>query len=445
MRNGVASVAVIGLGYVGIVNAVCLAKQGYKVIGVDIDQAKVESLNNRFVPIYEPGLEKFLDVAKTNLEFTTDIEYAVKNTDLCFVCVGTPSTDTGNANLEYVKGVSEDIGYVLKTHDRDMPYTVCFRSTIPPGTSEELIIPSIEDRSGKKSGRDFYYAFNPEFLREGNAINDFFNPSFTIIGANPLDSSKILTEVYRDIPGDKILTSVKEAELVKYVSNIWHALKICFANEIGVFANKVGIDSRRVMEIFCNDEKLNISKAYLKPGFAFGGSCLPKDLKGFISMCKSRSESIELPLIESILTSNNKHIERSFSLIDGIVGADNKRIAVVGLAFKSGTDDIRESAPLYLVELLIKNGYDVKLYDPQIKKDRLFDFFNKRNIPFYSENIYSNMEELLNNEKAIVFTGTYRDLTINLERYKDKYIFDLGGLFYENPDIKRVCKYYSLC
>jgi len=433
-------IAVIGMGYVGLVGAVCLAKLGYDVIGMDVDKERIEGLKNGKLPIYEPGLEDTFNEVRDKLEFTDDIKEAISKSNLCFVCVGTPSRPDGKVDLSYVEQVSEEIGNALK--DKSEHYVVCFRSTIPPGTSENMIIPRIEKNSGKKRGEDFSYAFNPEFLREGSAIEDFFDPPKTIIGSKDEKAINELLRIYNKIPGLKITLPIPESEIVKYVDNTWHALKVAFANEVGLFSKACDADGRLIMDVFVKDTKLNISPVYLKPGFAFGGSCLPKDVKGLVSIAEEKN--LLLPLVRSIMLSNENIIERSKELIEKHV-PKSETVAIVGLSFKPDTDDVRESPAVYLAKKLKESGYKLRYYDPLVTPEHIKRYFGENFLPIEAEEFYSSLDELLENEKNIVFTGSFRNVPRNSKVYEGKTIFDFGGVFYKDSTIDRdKTRYYAL-
>ncbi len=431
-------ICIVGTGYVGLVGAACLAKMGHNVIGVDIDEEKINKLKKGELPIYESGLKELFEEVKDRLSFTTDIKEAIKKSELCFVCVGTPSRKDGRIELKYVRESASQIGEALK--EKESSYLVVYRSTIPPGTSKNLIIPTIERKSGKKYNKDFFYAFNPEFLREGTAISDFFNPPKTVIGTESSYAKEKLFEIYKELPDEKIVCPIPESEMIKYVDNSWHATKIAFANEVGYIAKKCGADGRLVMEIFCKDRKLNISEAYLKPGFAFGGSCLPKDTKGLVQI--SREREVNSPLIESIIPSNWAHIEKSAELIEE--NSKEGEIVIVGVAFKPGTDDVRESPAVYLAKKLIEKGKKVKLFDPIVELHHIESYFGKDFLPVGT--ILKKPEEYLS-YRNLVFTGSYKPSKEETKMLKDeKYaIFDLQGVFYDEPEIREKENYYGVC
>lgn len=354
-------ISVFGLGYVGAVSSACLAKCGHTVIGVDRDTVKINLINDGKTPIIEKDLESLIDqnVKAGRLKAVADPYYAVEKTEISLICVGTPSEKNGRIDLTYITRVSSEIGKALAA--KDTHHIVVVRSTILPGTVQGTIIPLLETHSGKKVGRDFGIAYNPEFLREATAVNDFFNPPKTVIGSlNPEDGKKIY-KLYVGIDAPLIQTNIKIAEIVKYADNAFHALKITFANEIGLLCKSLGIDSHAVMNIFCQDTKLNLSSNYLKPGFAFGGSCLPKDIRAVTYL--GRHKDLELPILNAIIRSNQSHIQQALDLIKS---KGKKKIGFLGFAFKDGTDDLRESPVVTLIETLFGQGYKIQIYDKNV-------------------------------------------------------------------------------
>ena len=355
------NISIFGLGYVGIVLAACLADNGNKVLGVDVNPTKVNIVKQGRSPIIEKGLNELVNkgLSNGNLDATTDTQKAVLQSDLSFVCVGTPSNGNGNIDLTYVKRVCEEIGAALA--EKSSYHVVVLRSTMLPGSTEDLVIPTLEASSGKKAGEAFGVCFNPEFLREGSSIEDFYNPPFTIIGAEDHKAAQVLTNVYSMLTAPSFQIHIKEAEMVKYVNNAFHALKVAFANEIGSICKQQDIDSHTVMDIFCQDTKLNLSPYYLKPGFAFGGSCLPKDLRALLY--HSSRLDVKTPVLESILPSNDIQINRATQIIKQL---GHKRVGILGFSFKDGTDDLRESPMVELIEYLIGKGYQVQVYDRNV-------------------------------------------------------------------------------
>ena len=356
-------ISVFGLGYVGTVCAACLADQGHEVIGVDKSESKVELIRFGRSPIVERDIDDLVarSVKNRRLTATLDATEAVASSDISFICVGTPSRPNGALDLSGVDTVAAEIGRAIRV--KAEPHTVILRSTVVPGTTKEVVATRIAEGAGNVA---FSVAFNPEFLREGSAVADFNAPAKTVIGAFDDETAETVVSLYRDLPGPKITTDVEIAELVKYVDNSWHALKVAFGNEIGVIAKTLGIDSHDVMDVFFQDKRLNISPAYLRPGFAFGGSCLPKDLRALTYL--ARKHDLNLPILNNILRSNQMLVDRG---VDWILSRSGKRIAFLGISFKSGTDDVRESSFVELVERLIGKGREVRIFDPNVKVAQL--------------------------------------------------------------------------
>lgn len=354
-------ISVFGMGYVGVVAAGCMAADGHEVIGVDPNPTKVDLINQGVPPIVEKDIGEIVAaaVAKGLLRATADVAAAVRDSDISLVCVGTPSRLNGALDLSYVRKVCEEIGAALKA--KPGFHVVVARSTMLPGTMREVVIPTLEEASGKRAGVDFGVCNNPEFLREGTAVFDYRNPPKTVIGETDHRSGDILAALYKGLTAPLVRTTVETAEMVKYTDNVWHALKVTFANEIGNVCKALQIDSHQVMEIFCKDTKLNLSPYYLKPGFAFGGSCLPKDVRALTY--KARALDVELPVLNAILPSNELQIERGYEMV---TATGKRRIGVLGFSFKAGTDDLRESPVVEVIERLIGKGYDLRLFDKNV-------------------------------------------------------------------------------
>src|SRR6185369_8169627 len=359
--------SIFGLGYVGSVSAACFARDGHEVIGVDVNPLKVEIINSGRSPIVEPQLNELIDeaVKAGRLRATTDAAAAISSSDVSMVCVGTPGNANGSLDLTHIKNSCKQIGVALSATDRH--HVVVIRSTLLPGSIERHVIPTLEVYSGKREGQDFCVAINPEFLREGTSVRDFDNPPFTLIGANDERVSELVGHLYAGLSAPVLTLGIKEAEMVKYACNCFHGLKVAFANEIGNICKALKIDSHRVMEVFCQDTKLNLSPYYLKPGFAFGGSCLPKDLRAITY--KAKELDVNVPLLGSILLSNQQQVERA---IDLVLSTGKKDIGVLGLSFKQGTDDLRESPLVTLIETLIGKGLKLTIYDRDVELARLF-------------------------------------------------------------------------
>jgi len=355
-------ISIFGLGYVGTVSAGCLARQGHEVIGVDPIRTKIELINSGRSPIIEADIGEIISaaVSRGNLRATDDSADAVRSTDISIVCVGTPSQPNGNLDLRFIRNVCEQIGSALKM--KKQWHVVAIRSTVLPGTVRKIVIPMLEEMSGKRAGKDFGVCHNPEFLREGSAVHDFDFPPKTVIGEIDSCSGETVAALYSMLDAPLIRTELEISETIKYIDNCWHALKIGFANEIGNLCKALGVDSHRVVEIFCQDRKLNISSAYLTPGFAFGGSCLPKDLRALAY--HARAHDIETPIISSILPSNDMQVRRG---IDLVMKSGHRRIGILGFSFKAGTDDLRESPLIELIERLIGKGYNLRLYDRNVR------------------------------------------------------------------------------
>jgi GDP-mannose 6-dehydrogenase len=393
-------ISVLGLGYVGAVSAGCLARDGHEVIGVDPERTKVDLINAGKSPIIEKDIGQIIaeQVAAGRLRATTDVGDAVRHTDMALVCVGTPSRPNGGIDLKYVRRVCEQIGHTLASH-HGAPVIV-MRSTMLPGTMREVVLPALEKASGKRAGEEFGVCINPEFLREGTAVHDYYHPPKTVIGEVNRASGDLLAAVYAKMPGPLIRTDIETAEMVKYADNAWHALKVGFANEIGNLSKALEVDGHKVMDIFCQDHKLNLSPYYLKPGFAFGGSCLPKDVRALLY--KAKTLDLSLPILASILPSNQLQIERG---VQAVVDKGNKRVGILGFSFKAGTDDLRESPMVELTERLIGKGYDLRVYDRNVHMAAIHganrDYILNR-IPHISRLMVSTIDEVLAHAQTIV-------------------------------------------
>jgi len=393
-------VSIFGLGYVGTVSAGCLANDGHDVVGVDPVHAKIDLISSGRTPIVEAEIGEIIaaTVKSGKLRATHDAAQAIQETELSFVCVGTPSQQNGNLDLRYIRRICEQIGEALKTKEKR--HTVVIRSTILPGTMHKIVIPTLEEFSQKKAGRDFGVSNNPEFLREGSAVKDFRSPPKTVIGELDKASGDLLAEIYNKIDAPMIRTDLETAEMIKYVDNSWHALKIGFANEIGNMCKAFGIDAHAVMKIFCQDRKLNISPAYLMPGFAFGGSCLPKDLRALSYQAKMHD--LQLPILTSILPSNELQVARGLQMI---TEKGKSRVGVLGFSFKAGTDDLRESPVIEVIERLIGKGYDLKIYDKNVNIASLVGAnrdFILNHIPHISKLMVADADAVLEHAETVV-------------------------------------------
>jgi GDP-mannose 6-dehydrogenase len=414
------TISIFGLGYVGVVSLACLAENGHKVIGVDVNPLKADIINEGRSPIIEHGLEEMIrkGVASGDIHAMMDSREAVHNTDISFISVGTPSNGNGSLDLKYVENVAREIGKALA--DKDAYHIVILRSTVLPGTTEELLIPILEQESGKKCGVDFGVCFNPEFLRESTAVKDFYDPPFTVIGAEDEKVAEVVQGLYSMLDAPLRIIPIREAEMIKYACNAFHALKVTFANEIGSVCKAAGIDSHKVMEIFCLDTKLNLSPYYLKPGFAFGGSCLPKDLRALIYL--SRHFDLSLPVLESIIPSNDLQVERAYRMI---TQAGSKRVGVLGFSFKAGTDDLRESPIVELIERLIGKGYDVQVYDKNVSLANLYGAnraYIEKEIPHIAQLMRDSIEDVIEGSDVIVIGNNSPEFQNVQSRYNGHHV-----------------------
>jgi GDP-mannose 6-dehydrogenase len=410
-------ISIFGLGYVGTVSAGCLADDGHEVVGVDPLPTKVDLINRGQSPIIETDIGEIIaaTVKEGRLRATSDPVQAIRETELSFVCVGTPSQANGNLDLRYIRRICEQIGEALKS--KGARHTVVIRSTILPGTMHKMVIPTLEEFSAKKAGVDFGVCNNPEFLREGSAVKDFRQPPKTVIGESDQASGDILAALYKKLDAPLIRTNVETAEMVKYVDNSWHALKIGFANEIGTLGKSLGVDAHEVMKIFCQDRKLNISTAYLSPGFAFGGSCLPKDLRALSYQAKMHD--LQLPILTSILPSNEMQIARGVQLI---TEKGNTRVGILGFSFKAGTDDLRESPLIEVIERLIGKGYDLRIYDKNVNIASLVGAnrdFILNHIPHISKLMVNDIGAILSHAQTVVIGNKDPDFKIVPERLRE--------------------------
>jgi GDP-mannose 6-dehydrogenase len=421
------SIAVFGLGYVGTVTAACLARYGNDVIGVDLNPSKVQAIESANTPIIEPQLDEFVKSGRLSgrLRATTDAAKAVAQADVLFLCVGTPSLRNGSLDLGHIGPVCRAIGKALTQASGFR--LIVLRSTVLPGTTDSLVLPTLAESSGKTFPTDYGVCVNPEFMREGTAIADFLNPPQTIIGCADPAHGAILRDIYAWAPGRVYETSFRCAEMIKYVSNAWHALKVAFANEVGTLAKEMGVDAEAVVEMFVSDGKLNISPSYLKPGFAFGGSCLPKDLRAL--NYRAKQLDLHLPLFEAILASNEQHLERAVELV---LSGGYRKVAMLGLSFKSATDDLRESPHVGLVKRLLGEGRDVRIWDENVCLGRLIGsnrLYIEEVIPHIGSLLTDDLDVVLRDAELVV-VGT-RALSKELLREKlrpDQIVVDLVNL-----------------
>jgi GDP-mannose 6-dehydrogenase len=435
-------VSVFGLGYVGSVSAASFAADGHEVVGVDVNSEKVRAINEGRSPIVEPGLEQLLraGVDAGRLRATTDTAEAVNATDLSLLCVGTPSRRNGSLDLTYLTRVCEQIGDVLR--EKDAYHVVVVRSTVLPGTTHSQVIPTLEARSGKKYGVGFGVSVNPEFLREGTALKDFRQPPLTLVGHNHAADAMPTKALYGNIEAPIFGTSIRNAEMMKYTSNAWHAVKVVFANEIGNLCKRVGVDSHEVMDIFCKDDKLNLSSYYLKPGFAFGGSCLPKDVRAL--QYRAKEVDLEMPMINSVLGSNRMQVEHA---IDQVVQTGKKKIGLLGFSFKAGTDDLRESPMVILAEALLGKGYQLCIYDRNVSLARLVGAnkqYIEEQIPHLSRHLCDSVQDVIDTSEVIVVGNNAPEFPEAIMRCRaDQVVVDLVRL---PLDFSRVqAKYDGIC
>jgi len=420
-------VSVFGLGYVGSVSAASFASDGHHVVGVDVNADKVAAINSGKSPIVEPGLEELLsqNVANGRLRATTDTADAVRDTEVSLLCVGTPSRRNGSLDYSYLERVSEQIGEAIR--DKPDYHVVVVRSTVLPGTTHGVVIPALERTSGKTYGEGFGVSVNPEFLREGTALKDFRKPPLTLVGHNHAADASGTIALYQSIDAPLMSTSIRVAEMMKYTSNTWHALKVCFANEIGNLCKKLNVDSHEVMDIFCRDEKLNLSSYYLKPGFAFGGSCLPKDVRAL--QYRAKELDVELPMISHILPSNRLQIQTG---LEQVLETGKKKVGLLGFSFKAGTDDLRESPIVILAEALLGKGISLSIYDQNVSLAKLVGAnkeYIEQQIPHLSSLLCHTIDEVIAQSEVIVVGNQSPEFVDALSRTRpDQIVIDLVRL-----------------
>ncbi|MEV3902896.1 nucleotide sugar dehydrogenase [Mycobacterium sp. NPDC050551] len=400
MNQQKSTVSVFGLGYVGCVSAACLAMRGHTVIGVDVSPEKLQLLQQGRSPVVEERIGDIVAdvVAAQTLTVTTDSHRAVLRSDISLVCVGTPSGSGGGLSTRYLEQVTDEIGAALAV--KDGWHVVVYRSTMVPGTCEDVLIPRLEAASGKRAGTDFGVCVNPEFLREGSSVRDFLDPPKTVVGQTEPRSGEMVMELYEGLPGPRFNVPIGTAEMTKYVDNSFHALKVGFANEIGAICSSLGLDSHDVMDVFLADTKLNISAAYLRPGFAFGGSCLPKDVRALTHT--ARRHDIDVPLLANLLTSNEVHLRRA---VDMVVASGRRNVGMFGLSFKQGTDDLRESPMVELAERLIGKGFDVKIHDANVTLSRLIGAnksYIRQQLPHIGDLLTDDVDAVLDHGDVLI-------------------------------------------
>ena len=419
-------ISVFGLGYVGSVSAACLASRGNEVVGVDISPIKINLINIGRAPVVEERIGELTAemVESGALRATSDGAQAIALTDISLVCVGTPSASNGNLSTVYLERVAEDIGGALR--EKDTRHTVVFRSTMLPGTCLDLLVPLLERASGLVAGVDFGVAVNPEFLREGRSVRDFFTPPKTVIGELDAASGDLVAELYRDLPGEMFRVPIPVAEMAKYTDNAYHALKVGFANEVGAICRAIGLDSHDVMDVFLADTKLNVSSAYLRPGFAFGGSCLPKDLRGLV-YAAARAD-VSVPILSNVLLSNETHVRRA---IDAVIATGARKIGMFGLSFKSGTDDLRESPLVEIAERLLGKGFDLKIYDGNVSMSRLLGAnkdYIESTLPHLGELLTGSAAEVMEHAEVCVIGCQDPEVIEALGQQDSKVVIDLVRL-----------------
>lgn len=435
-------VSVIGLGYVGAVTAACLARDGHEVLGIDLDPTKLTLLRNGQAPIIEEAIDEVTREAAESgrLRVTDKIDGRIVECGLVFVCVGTPSAMNGSQDLTAVRRVAEQIGAALKNCE-GYPVIV-LRSTVYPGSTEAVVKPILEEHAEGTAGKDFGLCFQPEFLREGSSVRDFYNPPFTVIGSECARSQDRVRELFGEFPGEFVTTSYRTAEMLKLTCNAFHALKISFANEVGRLGQSLGVDSREVMNLVCKDKSLNISPAYLQPGFAYGGSCLPKDLRAMLYL--ARTNDMELPVMSGVEQTNAIHIEHAAKMI---MDSGSRKVSLIGISFKPGTDDLRESPLVTLAERLIGKGYDLRIYDPAVNMSRLIGAnkrFIEETIPHLESLLSEDLDDVCSHGDIIVIAQRHDTLDDLLsecgqEKLKIVDLVGVGGSLAEQENYVGIC------
>jgi GDP-mannose 6-dehydrogenase len=422
------NISIFGLGYVGAVSLACLAREGHRVVGVDVDPAKLAFIRDGKTPVVEEGMIELMAkvVASGRVSVTDDVRQALLDTDVSLICVGTPSAPNGSQDQSAILRLAEELGRAIR--GKDASHIFVFRSTLVPGTVEHVLAPRIENEAGKKSGTDFHVCFQPEFLREGTSIRDYDNPPFTIVGASADEPIRVLKHLFGHLPCDFHATSIRAAEMVKYCCNNFHALKITFANETARLCEALAVDPFEVMDLICRDTQLNISRAYLRPGFAFGGSCLPKDLRATMYLAKTRD--VELPMLRGILDSNRAHIDHA---IAKVLASGKRRVGMIGLSFKTGTDDLRESPLVTLAEHFIGKGLSLLVYDPEVHLSRLLGAnrrFIEQHVPHIGSLMREDLDDVIGESEVLVvgLSDTKVLEAIRKRTRRDQIVIDLVNI-----------------
>jgi GDP-mannose 6-dehydrogenase len=422
------NISIFGLGYVGAVSLACLARDGHSVIGVDIDKAKLDLIRDGRTPVVEEGMVEFMArvAASGRVSVTTDVIQAVLDSELSLICVGTPSAPNGSQDQSAIIKLAHDLGRAARR--KTEAHVFVFRSTLVPGTVEEVLRPIVERESGKRDGEGFHVCFQPEFLREGTSIRDYDRPPFTVIGSNAAAPVTRLRELFGHLPCEFLATSIRAAEMVKYCCNNFHALKITFANETARLCEALGVDAFQVMDLVCKDRQLNISPAYLKPGFAFGGSCLPKDLRATMYLAKTRD--VELPMLANVLASNRIHVEHA---IAKVLASGRRRVGMIGLSFKTGTDDLRESPLVLIAEQFIGKGLSLLVYDPEVHLSRLLGAnrrFIEQHVPHIGSLMREDIESVIGESDVLIVGLSDTKIFESLARHvrEDQIILDLVNM-----------------
>lgn len=426
-------ISIFGMGYVGAVCTACLAQRGHQIIGVDVSKHKVELINAGKSPIVEPGLEGLLTAGKNSghIRATSDYMDAIQNSDITMVCVPTPSKANGDLSLEYIEAVCREIGFAMR--EKSSRHTVIIRSTVLPGTVKGTVLPILEDCAQMKAGVDFGLGVNPEFLRESTAIHDYDEPPMTVVGALDDQTGHLMESLYSDLNAPFICKPIEVAEMIKYTCNVWHAVKVGFANEIGSIAKALKVDGREVMDVVCRDHKLNISSYYMKPGFAFGGSCLPKDVRAL--NYRASKLDVKTPLISAVMPSNEYQVNRAFQIVESL---KKRRIGMLGLSFKAETDDLRESPLVELAEMLIGKGYDLSIYDRNVKFASIHganrEYINSK-IPHVASLLVDDASEVLDHVDVLILGNKDKSFQAMLESWpEDKFLIDLAGFMTHPSD-----------